>query len=80
MAFEVKEWMDRQVQYPGRRKLIQTIIENVYDIERAEGTVSEPGNAFDAAKMNDFDSSLKVALESIRYTDISVIYKNNHFF
>lgn len=79
MAFEVKEWMDRQVQYPGRRKLIQTIIENVYDIERAEGTVSEPGNAFDAANMNDLEARIKAAFESIRDTDISVMDKNNHF-
>ncbi len=79
MAFEVKEWTDRQVQYPGRRKLIQTIIENVYDIERAEGTVSEPGNAFDAANMNDLEARIKAAFESIRDTDIFVVDKNNHF-
>ena len=79
MAFEVKEWTDRQVQYPGRRKLMPTIIENVYDIERAEGTVSEPGNAFDANNMNDLEARIKAALESIRDTDISVMDKNNHF-
>lgn len=79
MAFEVKEWTDRQVQYPGRRKLMPTIIENVYDIERAEGTVSEPGNAFDAANMNDLEARIKAAFESIRDTDIFVVDKNNHF-
>ena len=79
MAFEVKEWADRQVQYPGRRKLMPTIIENVYDIERAEGTISEPGNAFDAANMNDLESRIRSAFESIRDSDISVMDKNNHF-
>ena len=79
MAFEQKEWTDRQVQYPGRRKLIQTNIENVYDVERSEGTISEPGNAFDAKNMNDLEERIKAGFESIKDVDISVVDKNGHF-
>lgn len=77
--FEKKEWIDRQSQYPSRRKLTATTIENVYEVERAEGEVTEPGNAFDAQNMNDLEDRIFAALGSLDGTDITILDKNNLF-
>lgn len=77
--FEKKEWVDRQSQYPSRRKLTATTIENVYEVERAEGEVTEPGNAFDALNMNDLEARIYAALGSLDGSDIAILDKNNLF-
>lgn len=77
--FEKKEWIDRQSQYPSRRKLTATTIENVYEVERAEGEVTEPGNAFDAQNMNDLEDRIFAALGSLDGTDITILDRNNLF-
>ena len=77
--FEKKEWIDRQSQYPSRRKLTATTIENVYEVERAEGEVTEPGNAFDAQNMNDLEDRIYAALGSLDGSDIAILDKNNLF-
>lgn len=77
--FEKKEWIDRQSQYPSRRKLTATTIENVYEVERAEGEVTEPGNAFDAQNMNDLEERIFAALGSLDGTDIAILDRNNLF-
>ena len=59
MAFERKTWVDRDVQYPGRRTLINTEdsteFENVI-VERAETSVTEPGDLFRAGTDTDLGS------------------------
>lgn len=77
--FEKKEWVDRQSQYPSRRKLTETTIENVYEVERAEGEVTEPGNAFDAQNMNDLEDRIFAALGSLDGADITILDRNNLF-
>lgn len=77
--FEKKEWIDRQSQYPSRRKLTATTIENVYEVERAEGEVTEPGNAFDALNMNDLEARIYAALGSLDGSDITILDRNNLF-
>lgn len=77
--FEKKEWVDRQSQYPSRRKLTATTIENVYEVDRAEGEVTEPGNAFDAQNMNDLEDRIYSALGTLDGTDISILDKTNIF-
>ena len=77
--FEKKEWVDRQSQYPSRRKLTATTIENVYEVERAEGEVTEPGNAFDALNMNDLEARIYAALGSLDGSDIAILDRNNLF-
>ena len=77
--FEKKEWEDRQSQYPSRRRLTPTNIENVYEVERAEGDVTEPGNAFDANNMNDMENRIYDAFSKLDGTDITVLDKNNVF-
>lgn len=61
MAFKKKTWTDRMVEYAGRRKLtnISTKQAIVYDVERAEGTVSKEGDAFSSQNMNDFEQRVE---------------------
>ncbi|MDL2295030.1 hypothetical protein LJC60_10510 [Ruminococcaceae bacterium OttesenSCG-928-D13] len=61
MAFLKKEWKNREAEYPTRRLLTPTGTANTYDVSRAEGVVVEPGNAFDAANMNDLESRIESA-------------------
>lgn len=77
--YEKKEWEDRQSQYPSRRKLIPTTAENIYDVERAEGDVTVPGNAFDAQNMNDFEDRVYDAFGKLDATDIKVLDAANVF-
>lgn len=77
--FEKKEWVDRQSQYPSRRKLIATSIDGVYEVERAEGEITEPGNAFDAQNMNDLEDRIYAALGSLDGSNIAILDKNNLF-
>ncbi|MDY5529350.1 hypothetical protein, partial [Eisenbergiella porci] len=57
MAFKKKTWTDRMVEYAGRRKLTNTSTKQavIYDVERAEGTVSKEGDAFSSQNMNDLE-------------------------
>lgn len=55
MSFEQRIWVDRQVQFPGRRTL--TDIENSANIqtvyvERTEGTVTKTGDLFQAGELD----------------------------
>lgn len=61
MAFEKKEWKDRLVEFAGRRKLSNTSTgeSTVVDVERAEGQVSQAGDAFSAANMNDLETRIE---------------------
>lgn len=77
--YEKKEWEDRQSQYPSRRKLIPTTAESIYDVERAEGDVTVPGNAFDAQNMNDFEDRVYDAFGKLDATDIKVLDSANVF-
>lgn len=60
MAFITKEWKDRIVEYAGRRRLtnVSTQAQEIVDVERAEGTVSQAGDAFSAANMNDLEQRI----------------------
>lgn len=77
--YEKKKWVDRQSQYPSRRKLIETGTDKIYEVERAEGEVTEPGNAFDAANMNDLEDRLYSAFGNLDSSDISVLDNANLF-
>lgn len=60
MAFTKKTWVDRKVEYAGRRKLtnISTGVSEVVDVARNEGTVSAEGDAFNATNMNNLESRI----------------------
>lgn len=79
MAYDPKEWEDRQSQYPNRRKLVETDLDDVYEIERAEGEVTETGNRFNAENMNDLERRVAAAFANLNDSEITVQDKNNHF-
>lgn len=76
MAFAKKTWVDRLVEYAGRRKLtnISTGTAEVVDVTRSEGTVSAEGDAFNATNMNDLESRIyNTFAEIIKvFTNVSV--------
>lgn len=66
-GFNKKTWVNRVSEYPNRRKLVDTTTqqEQTVTVTRAEGTVSQPGDAFSAANMNDLEDRIADALEII---------------
>ena len=59
MSYVKKTWKNRQSEYPTRRKLVATGTVNEYDVVRAEGAVSQEGDPFNAATMNDLESRVE---------------------
>lgn len=76
MGFVKKTWKDRVVEFAGRRTLTNTTTNAAvtYDVTRAEGTVSEEGDAFNAANMNDLETRTYNALNLMNktFTNINV--------
>ena len=68
MAFKKKTWVDRMVEYAGRRKItnVTTLAAQIVDVERAEGIVSEEGSAFSAANLNDFEQRVADGFEDVQ--------------
>lgn len=67
MAFVTKTWKDRLVEYAGRRKLknVATGEEVLMDVSRSEGTVSQAGDAFSAANMNNLEQRIKNEFDTL---------------
>lgn len=67
MAFVTKTWKDRLVEYSGRRKLknVATGEEVLMDVSRSEGTVSQAGDAFSAANMNNLEQRIKNEFDTV---------------
>lgn len=66
MAFNKKEWTDRQTEYPNRRRLSE--VENqqgVFDVMREEGIILENGVPYNAETMNDLENRIESAIEDI---------------
>lgn len=73
MAFKTKEWKDRNVEYPGRRKLTEVSgEENVFTVTREEGAITEQGDAFSAENMNDLEDRINDGFNGV-INDISGI-------
>ncbi len=69
MAFDKKTWVDRNVEHPARRKLTAVSgEENTYDVVRAEGIITEVGDAFNAETMNDLEDRIADAMDLIATT------------
>ena len=65
MAFVKKTWTNRIVEHPSRRKLSPVSgEENTYDVIRAEGTITDPGDAFNADNMNDLENRINTAVNN----------------
>lgn len=74
MAFVTKEWKDRLVEFAGRRLLknVSTNEETVYDVSRNEGAVSQDGDAFSAANMNDLEQRIKDGFDDVNSNLIDI--------
>ena len=68
MAFKKKTWVDRMVEYAGRRKITNatTMAAQIVDVERAEGVVSEEGTAINAVNMNDLEQRTADAFSAVQ--------------
>ena len=64
--FERKVWTDRAAENLSRRRLtnVDTGEETLFDVTREEGEVTEEGDAFSAANMNDLEERIEEALTS----------------
>ena len=67
MAFKKKTWIDRMVEFAGRRKItnVSTSAAQIIDVERAEGAVSQEGDAFSAENMNDLEKRISDAFTDV---------------
>lgn len=62
MAFAKKTWKDRITEFPTRRTLTKSDgSTELVTVARAEGTVSQEGDAFNAASMNDLEERISQA-------------------
>ena len=62
MAFQKKTWKDRITEFPTRRTLTKSDgSTELVTVARAEGTVSQEGDAFNAASMNDLEERISQA-------------------
>ena len=63
MAFNKKTWVDRQVQHPDRRTLVdvETNVARTYDVTRDEGYVAEEGDQLNASNFNDLEDRIATA-------------------
>lgn len=73
MAFVKKTWKDRIVQYANRRLLTKSggEVEQV-TVTRDEGTISEAGDRFDAATMNNLEKRVKDAFDDLNAADLPI--------
>lgn len=70
--FTTKEWKDRLSENPSRRRLSPVDGEqNVYDVSREEGDVSQEGTAFSADNMNDLENRINTSFNSFSGTKLS---------
>ena len=64
MAYVSKVWVDRQTEYPTRRKLefADGGDDKIVTVSRAEGTIYEAGDVFSAQNMNGLESRINAGL------------------
>ena len=70
MAFVKKTWKDRISDFPNRRIINDGIKQTTVTVSRNEGNVTEAGDSFNAANMNDLEDRIEAATAGT-YTDIS---------
>lgn len=66
MSFIKKIWKDRQTEYPARRSIIDTDgISKMVTVTRAEGEITEEGDAFNAENMNNLEERVANEFEAL---------------
>ena len=65
MSFVKRTWKDRVSEYPNRRTINDGTSTKVVTVGRDEGTVTQTGDAFTAANMNDLETRINNAVNGI---------------
>ena len=66
MAFIKKIWKDRISQFPNRRTINDGNVTKQVTVGRDEGTITEPGDSFDATNMNDLEQRIDDAYGDVQ--------------
>lgn len=65
-AWAKKVWKDRKTEYPTRRTLTKTDgSQEIVTVERKEGNISQEGDAFSAANMNDLEERIDAGFTEV---------------
>lgn len=66
MGFTKKTWKNRIAEYINRRRLtMEDGSTNLVTVARDEGTISQEGDAFNAANMNDLEDRIEAGFEEV---------------
>lgn len=66
MSYEKKEWKDRIAEYPTRRQLEKSDgSSELVTVSRAEGNISQEGDAFSAENMNALEKRISNGFEEV---------------
>lgn len=78
MAFSKKTWLDRIAEYPTRRRLKKSDgTDEIVSVSREEGAISQEGDAFSAANMNDLEDRVASEFNSLNLKMDSNYYSKN---
>lgn len=78
MAFSKKTWLDRIAEYPTRRRLKKSDgTDEIVSVSREEGAISQEGDAFSAANMNDLEDRVASEFNSLNLKMESAITTSN---
>ena len=77
MSFTKKTWTDRISEYPTRRTLTKEdgTTETV-TVTREEGTISQEGDAYSAANMNDLEQRVADGFSTLSQDSVKIATKN----
>lgn len=77
MSFKQKTWKDRISEHPTRRTLTKEdgTTETV-TVTRAEGTISQEGDAYSAANMNDLEQRVADGFSTLSQDSVKIATKN----
>ena len=71
--FTTKTWKNRKSEYPGRRTLtLEDGAQKLVSVSRAEGNITEEGDAFSAENMNDLEARILTALNALEPSLVTV--------
>ena len=67
--FNKKTWTNRESEYPNRRRIVDldTSAEQIVNVYREEGTISQTGDAFSADNMNDLETRVYNETRSLEW-------------
>ena len=77
-AWVKKVWKDRKTEYPTRRTLTKTNgSQEIVTVARNEGNVSQEGDAFSAANMNDLEERIDAGFTELTGKLIKQLWKGS---